>query len=93
MAAMVLFDAFFYGLVAFWLVRLIFGNTPIGRALSVVASIFAGYRFLAWGFDDASSSRTPDWLGMTLLLGPPVVSVMLIFLRYVFGGQQKPPEA
>lgn len=87
MIILLIIDVFAYCAVSFWLMKLLFGNKPLGRALAVITAIVVGVMFFNWAVS-ADSGNTPMWIIITLFLGPVILLVLGAFLGYVFGGKK-----
>lgn len=87
MAIILLIDTFIYTALAFGLMKLLFGNGPLGRALSVIAAIATAIGFFSWS-STPSADNMPMPMILLVFIGPIAAVIVGLFLKYVFGGKQ-----
>ncbi|WP_291637428.1 hypothetical protein [Clostridium sp.] len=82
-----LVNIFFCGAVGFGLMKFLFGNKALGRALAVIASIVSGglYINLLSNTYEHDMWETAGLFSWVVYVGPIALLLILMFLGYVFG--------
>ena len=86
---LLLFDVVACGIIGFQVVRLFFGDNPLGRGLSVLAAIAAGGYFVYLLANPEATKDWPESMIPIFAFGPIGLVLLLAFVGYVINGNNK----
>ena len=84
-----LLDSVLVGAIAFYAIKKLFGNGPLGRILSVLGSIFFAIFYLGFLGWINQQQHISDVIAGIVFFGPISCALLLALLKYAFAGSQQ----
>lgn len=90
MAYLIIFNILLIGFIGFKITLSIMGDSPKGKAISILAAIVSvGVYLFAATKIDPFDGKVSEFISNVLLLGPAVLSILGLVLGYIFKKPQQ----